>query len=62
MGGFIFVVIVKQDLGLLADTELFLSNDGTVAVDVGLDKIIKETTTLTNEHLKSSRSSIIFVI
>ena len=47
---------------LLADTEFFLSDDGTVAVDVFADQIIEQTTTLTYESLQSAGGGIIFVI
>ena len=47
---------------LFTDTKLFLSDDGTVAVDVGADKIIQQTTTFTYQHFKSALSGIIFVI
>ena len=47
---------------LFADTEFFLSDDGAVALDIGLDQVIKEATTLTYEHLKGTGGGIIFVI
>ena len=47
---------------LLTDTKLFVSNDSTVTVDVGADKIIQQTTTFTYQHFKSALSGIIFVI
>ena len=47
---------------VFADAQLLLGNDCTVAVDVGLDEVIKQTTTLTYKHLKSALSSMIFVI
>lgn len=46
----------------LSDTELLLGDEGTIAVDVGLDQIVKKTTALTYQCLQSPRSSIIFVI
>lgn len=48
--------------GLLADAELFLGDDGTVAGDVLLDQVIKQATALTYESLKGAGGSIIFVI
>ena len=48
--------------GLFADTELFLCDDSTVAVDVFLDQIIKETATLTYECFKCTSCCMIFVI
>lgn len=47
---------------LFADTELFLCDDGTIAIDVLLDKIVKEATTLTYKSFKSASCGIIFVI
>ena len=37
---------------LLADTEFLLSDDSTVAVDVLANQVVKQTTTLTYEHLQ----------
>ena len=48
--------------GLLADAEFLLRDDGAVAGDVLLDKVVKETTTLAYEGLQSAGCSIIFVI
>lgn len=47
---------------LFADAELFLSDDGAIAVDVFLDEVIKKATTLTNECFKSAGCCMIFVI
>ena len=47
---------------LFADTEFFLSDDGAVAGDVLAHEVVKEATTLTNEHLQSALSCMIFVI
>lgn len=47
---------------LLSDTQLFLCNDGTVAVDVDFDEVVEQTTTFTNQHFKSSFSAMIFMI
>ena len=48
--------------GLFSDTEFFLGDDGTVAVDVLLDKVVKQATTLTYKHLKSTGCCMILVI
>lgn len=48
--------------GLLSDSELFLGDNRTVAVDVLLDQVIEKATTLTNEHLQSASCTMIFVI
>lgn len=47
---------------LLSDAQLFLCNDGTVAVDVDFDEVVEQTTTFTNQHFKSSFSAMIFMI
>lgn len=49
-------------LGLLADTEFFLADNGTIALDVGADKIVEQATTFTNKHLKCALSSMIFFV
>lgn len=46
----------------LSDTELLLGDEGTIAVDVGLDQIVKETTALAYMSLKGACCGIIFVI
>lgn len=46
----------------LSDTELLLGDEGTIAVDVGLDQIVKKTTTLADKSLKGACCGIIFVI
>lgn len=48
--------------GLLADAELFLSDNGTVACDVLAHEVVKETTTLAYKHFKSALCCMIFVI
>lgn len=45
--------------GLLADAELFLGNDSTVAGNVLLDQVIKQATALTYKSLKCAGGSII---
>jgi len=47
---------------LFADAELFLCDDGAVAVDVLTHEVVEQTTTLTNQHLKSAFGCMIFVI
>lgn len=47
---------------LLADTELFLSDDGAVAVDVLALQVVEKATTLTYQHLKSALCRMIFVV
>ncbi len=48
--------------GLLADAELFLGDDGAVAVDVLLDQVVEKAATLADEGLKSTSGCMIFVI
>lgn len=55
-------VIVKRARGLLADTELFLCDDGAIAADVFAHQVVEKTTTLANKHFKSALSRMIFVI
>ncbi len=47
---------------LFADAELFLSDDGAVAVDVFAHQVVEQTTTLTYKHLKGAFGCMIFVI
>ncbi len=47
---------------LFADAELFLSDDGAVAGDVFTHEVVKQTTTLTYQHLKSALCCMILVI
>lgn len=47
---------------LFADAELFLGDDGTVALDIVLDEIIEQATTLAYQRFKSACGGIIFVI
>ena len=54
--------VLKHSEILLSDTELFFSDDGTVAVDVYSNQIIEEATTLTYQFLKSACCTMIFVI
>ena len=49
-------------LRLLTDTELFLRDDGAIAVDILTDKIVEKTTTLTYESLESAGGSVVFVV
>ena len=54
-------VFVGRD-GLLADAEFLLRDDGAVAGDVLLDKVVKEAATLADKCLKGACSCMIFVI
>ena len=47
---------------LLSDSELLLGDDGTVAVDVLLDKVVKQATTLTYKHLQGAFSCMVLMI
>lgn len=58
----IFKSIFSVRRKLLSDTEFFLGDDGTVAVDVLADQVVEKTTTLTYQSLKSSCGRIIFMI
>lgn len=49
-------------LQLFADTKIFLSDDRTVALDVGADQVIKQTTTLTYKHFQCTSSHKVFVV
>ncbi len=55
-------VVLGVSAILFADAELLVGDDGTVAVDVLLDEIIKETAALAYKSLKSTFSCMIFVI
>lgn len=48
--------------GLLADTELFLGDDGAIAVDVFAHKVVQKAAALADEHLKGAFSGMIFVV
>lgn len=61
-GRFCDLQVKILDWNLLSDTELFLGDDGTVAVDVFADKIIQQATTLTYQCLKGTCGRIIFMI
>ncbi len=47
---------------LFADAELFLGDDGAIAVDVLADQIVKEAAALAYEGLKSAGCSVVLVI
>lgn len=48
--------------GLLTDAELFLGDDGAVAVDVFAHQVVEKTTALTYEHLQSALCCMILMI
>ncbi len=58
----IFKLIFSVRRKLLSDTEFFLGDDGTVAVDVLADQVVEKTTTLTYQSLECSCGRIIFMI
>ena len=47
---------------LLADTELFLSDDSAVAVDVLALQVVEQATTLTNQHFQSALCGVVLVV
>ena len=47
---------------LLTDAELFLGDDGAVAVDVFADKVIQQTATLTDEGFQRAGGDEVLVV
>ena len=54
--------LLREGVALFADTQLFLGDEGAVAVDVLACQIIEQATTLTNQHLQSTLSRMIFLV
>ena len=48
--------------GLFSDTEFFLGDDGTVAVDVFLHQVVEKTTTFTYQFLQCALCRIVLMI
>ena len=53
---------LRLRLRLLTDTEFFLSDDCTVAIDILTDKVVKKATTLTYKCFQCASCLMIFVI
>ena len=59
---FVCSALTLKERGLLTYTKFFLGDDGAVAVDVFLDKVVKKAAALTYESLQCAFCAMIFVI
>ena len=51
-----------KSVGLLADTELFLGDNGAVTVDVLADEVVEEAAALTYERFQGACRSVVLVV